>query len=150
MDWTPSLSWKLPASVCVIASKELRLLSFPYVFFVARCSFSSFFLIFIASLNETFTFSFPFFMVCLYVLRCHQLHFPFATDFIANIFCFCFSCLFGRTFLLFLFSLFFCSLNNILTTLPIENIGDILCLCENIFALDHQHSLFSWSIPFPS
>ena len=28
----------------------------------------------------------------------------------------------------------FCSLNNILTTLPIENIGDILGLCENIFS----------------
>ena len=40
-------------------------------------------------------------------------------------YCKCFQ-YFGRTFLLFLFPLFFRSLNNILTTLPIENIGDIL------------------------
>ena len=67
-------------------------------------------------------------MVCLYVLARLSITFSPATDFIANIF-FCFS------------FLFFYSLNNILTTLPIEDIGDILGLCENIFPHDDKHPL---------
>ena len=55
--------------------------------------------------------------------------------------------MFGRSFL---FHSFFCVLNNILTTLPIGNIGDILCLCENILSLDHQQCSPKVSHWFPT
>lgn len=110
-----------------------------HVFFVVRCFFLFSVLSFLSTLPmKLLPFSFSV-MVCLYVLAPLSITFSPATDFIANIFFFASLSLWSHfSFISFSF-LFFCSLNNILTTLPIENIGDIPGLCENIFPLDDQH-----------